>query len=74
MNRNETMKTDVLDNVHLVLTDYLHKRQLRQENGVTAGLPPSESAVPPTETCSEKDLDNKVAGLIEPVRSSAVIM
>jgi ACS family pantothenate transporter-like MFS transporter len=51
----------------------MHKRQLRQEAQLEAELPPSEAART-SESETEKELDNKLAGAIEPVRGSVTIM
>ncbi|KAK6063135.1 pantothenate transporter liz1 [Seiridium cupressi] len=58
--------------VLVLVTDYMHKRQLRQEAQLEAEIPPSEAH--PSESETEKELDNKLAGAVEPVRGSIAIM
>ncbi|KAH9884235.1 pantothenate transporter liz1 [Xylariomycetidae sp. FL2044] len=56
--------------VLVLLTDFMHKRQLRQEATIAADMPPSETS----EKGAESDLDNKVVGAVEPVKASVAIM
>lgn len=56
-----------------VVTEFFHKRQLREEQVLQAQLPPSEASQL-AECEKEKDVENKVAGVVESVRGSVSIM
>jgi hypothetical protein len=56
-----------------VVTEFFHKRQIRQEQVLEAELPASEQSHP-SEDENEKNLENRVAGSVESVRGSVSIM
>lgn len=54
------------------LAQFLHQRQLQQEALIEAELPAAETVK--LESDTEKELDNKLVGIIEPVKNSGTIM
>jgi hypothetical protein len=52
----------------VLLTEFMHRRELRQ----AAGLPPAEQVSDMEQ--DERDLDNKLEGVIQPVKNSATII
>ncbi|KAH8673398.1 pantothenate transporter liz1 [Xylariales sp. PMI_506] len=57
----------------VLLTEFLHRRELRQKAMIEAELPPAE-AKSHDESEQEKDVDNKLSGAVESVRGSISIM
>ncbi|KAF3802557.1 Pantothenate transporter FEN2 [Colletotrichum gloeosporioides] len=60
--------------VLVLVADFLHKRQLRQEAAAVANQPASEAQVTDPVDAREKEIENKLVGAVEPVRNSATII
>ncbi|KAF4869121.1 Pantothenate transporter liz1 [Colletotrichum siamense] len=60
--------------VLVLVADFLHKRQLRQEAAAVANQPASEAEVADPVDAQEKEIENKLVGAVEPVRNSATII
>ncbi|KAK1993601.1 pantothenate transporter liz1 [Colletotrichum falcatum] len=60
--------------VLVFVADFLHKRQLRQESQAPADEPASEVSEKDSGAEGEKEVNNKLSGVIQPVRSSSTIM
>ncbi|KAI1339463.1 pantothenate transporter liz1 [Xylariaceae sp. FL0016] len=56
--------------VLVLFTDFMHKRQLRQEADAAASLPPAEVSRVEEQ---DRELENKIVGAVEPVKGSAAI-
>lgn len=57
-----------------MLAEFLHKRQLKQEEKARAGLPESERHVSTEEEAKEREVENKLVGVMEPVLNSSTVM
>lgn len=56
-----------------MVTDWFHKRELRQEEAAKAAMLPAETTKE-TESDQDRDADDKVMSAAAPVRGSATIM
>ncbi|CAJ2510496.1 Uu.00g133050.m01.CDS01 [Anthostomella pinea] len=57
--------------VLVLFTDFMHKRQLRQEAEAAASIPPAEVT---QEMASQNELDNKLVGAVQAVKGSVAII
>ncbi|KAH8898963.1 pantothenate transporter liz1 [Thozetella sp. PMI_491] len=64
----------VLAVIFVLLADFLHKRQLKQEAEAAGGSIPAELSVRDSEDAKEREIENKLVGAIEPVRNSSTII
>lgn len=62
------------DSEHAVVADFLHKRQLRQEAEAAENQPVSDAEVAEPADEQGKEVENKLAGAVEPVRNSSSII
>ncbi|TEA20987.1 putative transporter SEO1 [Colletotrichum sidae] len=58
----------------VLVADFLHKRQLRQEADAAAEQPAAETKAADPDEVKEKETENKLSGAIEPVRNSSSII
>ncbi|TDZ30016.1 Pantothenate transporter liz1 [Colletotrichum spinosum] len=58
----------------VLVADFLHKRQLRQEADAAAEQPAAETKAADPDEVKEKETENRLSGVIEPVRNSSSII